>query len=292
MADDASRRKQRLESSGSPATTPRHEQADDSLFFVGTATTLLRFGPFTILTDPNFLHRGQWTHIGQGLVSRRRTDPAIDVDQLPPLDAVVLSHLHGDHFDRVASRALDRDLPIVTTAHAARRLGRRGFRETVALGTWSEFSLAKDGAELKVTAVPGRHALGALARVLPPVMGSVIEYRSSPNSPWLRVYLSGDTLVHENLREIAVRYPSLDVAVVHLGGTKVLGVLLTMDGRQGVDLVRMLEPRHTVPVHYDDYGRFKSPLSDFEAEVDRIRPPTKVDYVRRGDTFTFPEPGR
>jgi hypothetical protein len=59
-----------------------------------------------------------------------------------------------------------------------------------------------------VTAVPGRHALGALARVLPPVMGSVLDYRSSPDSPWLRVYLSGDTLVHDDLREIAVRTTS------------------------------------------------------------------------------------
>lgn len=65
-----------------------------------------------------------------------------------------------------------------------------------------------------------------------------------------------------------------------------------MDGRQGVDLMRMLGPRHTVPVHYDAYGLFKSPLSDFAAEVDRVRPPATVDYVRRGDTFTLPEPRR
>lgn len=261
---------------------------EDSLFFVGNATTVLRLGPFTLLTDPNFLHRGQWTHIGQGVVSRRRTDPAIEIGQLPPLDAVVLSHLHGDHFDRVASRELDRDLPIVTTSHAARRLRRRGFREPVALSTWSDFTLSKEGAELTVTSLPGRHAFGALARVLPPVMGSMVDYQSAPGAPRLRIYLSGDTLVHDDLAVIAERYPAIDVGVVHLGGTKVLGVLLTMDGRQGVDLLRMLRPRHTVPVHYDDYGVMKSPLSDFTAEVDRRRPPTTVNYVRRGDTFTFP----
>ena len=47
-----------------------------TLTFVGTATTLLRLGPFTDLTDPNFLRKGQLAYLGKGLVSRRRTSPA------------------------------------------------------------------------------------------------------------------------------------------------------------------------------------------------------------------------
>lgn len=90
--------------------------------FVGTATTVLRLGPFTLLTDPNFLHAGQRAYLGYGLWSRRRTEPAFPVDQLPPLDGVVLSHLHGDHFDRVTRRGLDRSLPIITTPQAQRKL--------------------------------------------------------------------------------------------------------------------------------------------------------------------------
>jgi hypothetical protein len=54
-----------------------------SPYFVGNATTVLRLGRFTLLTDPNFLHKGQWTHIGRGVVSRRRTDPAIEIADLP-----------------------------------------------------------------------------------------------------------------------------------------------------------------------------------------------------------------
>ncbi len=81
--------------------------------FIGNATLLIRYGGLTLLTDPNFLHRGQRAHLGYGLVSRRLTEPAVDVADLPhaDLDAVVLSHLHGDHFDRVARRHLDRGCP-------------------------------------------------------------------------------------------------------------------------------------------------------------------------------------
>ena len=46
---------------------------DSSLTWIGTATVLLRHGGFTLLTDPNFLHRGQLAYLGKGLVSRRLT---------------------------------------------------------------------------------------------------------------------------------------------------------------------------------------------------------------------------
>src|SRR5512139_2752389 len=90
-----------------------------SVFFAGTATTLIRCGGFTLLTDPNFLHAGDHVHLGYGLTSARRTNPAIEIEALPPLDLCVLSHMHGDHWDRVAEEKLPKTLPIVTTPHAA-----------------------------------------------------------------------------------------------------------------------------------------------------------------------------
>src|SRR5215208_8067919 len=99
----------------------------DGAFFVGTATVLLRLGGFTILTDPNFLHAGEQVHLGYGLHSTRRTNPAIEIEDLPPLDLIVLSHLHEDHFDRVAEEKLDKSVTIVTTRHAAAALEKAGF---------------------------------------------------------------------------------------------------------------------------------------------------------------------
>ena len=150
-----------------------------SVRFVGTATTILRIGSFTLLTDPNFLHREQFAYLGYGLASRRLTEPALQPHQLPPLDAVVLSHLHGDHFDRVARRGLPRDLPIVTTAHGARRLDRWGFTTHV-LENWQTHRMVRGDETLTVVSVPAAHAFGVLGRLLPPVMGSVLEYVAGP----------------------------------------------------------------------------------------------------------------
>ena len=257
---------------------------DDGLLFVGTATTLIRYAGITVLTDPNFLHRGQKAYLGKGLFATRRTEPALDVGDLPPLDLVVLSHLHGDHFDRVARRGLDKAVPVATTPEAARRLGHWGFA-TRPLRTWETTSVERGGARLTVTALPGRHAYGAWQRLFPPVMGSLLEFTGGGRPP-LRLYLTGDTLVHDDLREIAARHPDLDAAVLHLGGTKVLGLLLTMDGKQGVDLLEMIRPRVAVPVHHDDYPAvFRSPLSDFLDEVAARTPPTRIETVARGETL-------
>ncbi|PXY22170.1 MBL fold metallo-hydrolase [Prauserella muralis] len=265
--------------------TAAPEPGADGLTFIGTATTLLRLGPFTLLTDPNFLHRGQWVHIGHGLVTRRRTEPAAQPADLPPLDAVLLSHLHGDHFDRVARRELSRDVPILTTGHAARRLARQGFREATGMRTWSSQRLTDGDASLTVTAVPARHSATPLDRLLPPVQGSVLEYRPDPDARVRRIYLSGDTVLHDELRQIAAWFGDLDLAVLHLGGTRVLGVRLSMDDRQGADLVEWLRPAGVVPVHFDDYGLFTSPLSNFLTEVADRKLPAEIRLLRRGDTL-------
>ena len=257
-----------------------------SLEFVGTATTILRLGPFTVLTDPNFLHRGQRAYLGKGLFSRRLTEPSLQPADLPPLDFVVLSHLHGDHFDRVARDELDRELPILTTAAAARRLHRWGFRQAQRMDTWSSARHERDGWSLTVTAVPGTHAPTYLRPLMPPVMGSVLEL-VDPAGAEFRLYLSGDTLYRPWLREIVDRAGPLDAAAVHLGGTRVLGILLTMDGRQGADLVELLEPRVTVPVHYDDYRVFRSPLAVFTDECARRGVSSQVRTVARGEVMSL-----
>ncbi|WP_369135004.1 MBL fold metallo-hydrolase [Modestobacter sp. I12A-02662] len=259
---------------------------DVTLTFGGTATTLLRLGPFTLLTDPNFLHRGQRAHLGYGLRSKRLTDPALVPALLPELDAVLLSHMHGDHWDRVATRSLPKETPVVTTPEAARCLDRRGFTATADLRPWQTHEITRGADTLRVTSVPGVHGPGFLDKLLPQVMGSVLELVHHGEVTW-RGFISGDTLYRPFLGEVLQRCGPLDVLIPHLGGTRIAGVLLTMDGRQGADLVELLKPPVTVPVHFDDYPVFTSPLGDFVAEVAKRRAPGEVRTVTRGQTVSL-----
>jgi L-ascorbate metabolism protein UlaG (beta-lactamase superfamily) len=273
------------------------ESGDDvTLTFGGNATMLLRIGAFTLLTDPNFLHRGQRAYLGYGLRAKRLTEPALQPTQLPALDGILLSHMHGDHWDRIATKSLPKETPVVTTPEAAKCLSERGFTGTADLQAWQTHEFTRGADTLRITSVPGVHGPGPLARALPQVMGSVVELVrggttgsddvSRSEVSW-RGYISGDTLYRPFLGEVLERCGPLDVVIPHLGGTRALGLTVTMDGRQGADLVELLKPPVTVPVHYDDYDRFKSPLGDFVSEVARRRLPGELRPVQRGETISL-----
>lgn len=266
------------------------DTAEPSLSFVGTATVLLRCAGMRVLTDPNFLHRGQHAYLGHGLTSRRLTEPAWTLEEIAPIDVVVLSHLHGDHWDRETRRRLPHATPIVTTRHASKRLQtRHGFPRAVGLETWESHTLAgPDGVTLRVTALPGQHAPRPLGGLLPPVMGSLLEFTAADGATLRRVYLSGDTLMFDGLGEIRDHVGLVDRAVLHLGGTTLPGgLVVTMDARQGVQALQTIAPRRATPVHYDDYTVFRSPLADFVAEVARHGWDDRIDLVDRGDTIAL-----
>lgn len=270
-----------------PAGITAPEFSKGNLFFVGTATVILRYAGLTILTDPNFLHQGDHVHLGYGIRSRRLTNPAIGMDELPPVDFVLLSHLHEDHFDRLVMESLDRSLPIVTTTRAAKALQGHGFHAAIPLVPWETLTVDKGAAQVGITAMPGRHGPGPLSALLPPVMGSLLEFRGSGGRPLFRIYVTGDTLVFDELAEIPRRYPNIDLALLHLGGTRVAGVLLTMDADQGVRLVQIVMAKVHIPIHYNDYTVLKSSLEDFRRAVKAAGLEGRVHYLRHGDTYEF-----
>ena len=262
------------------------EPAGGELTFIGTATVLVRYGGFTFLTDPNFLHRGDYAKLGYGLRSKRLTEPAMTIGDLPALDFVVLSHHHGDHFDEVAAAELDKRVPIVTTQHAARKLRGQGFVNPIALQTWESQAFTSGDRSVRITAMPGKHAPQPLEALLPPVMGSMLDFETAGEGTF-RLYITGDTLLFDDLGEIPRRFPDIDLALLHLGGTRVLGVLVTMDAAQGVRALQIVRPKTAVPIHYHDYTVFKDPLSTFKEAVAAASLKTSVQYVAHGDTYRF-----
>lgn len=200
-------------SSADMLTLPSNGTAPDmttgSIFFIGNATVLIRYAGFTLLTDPTFVYMHEQVPLGYRLHTTRLTNPAIEMHDLPPLDLIVLSHFHGDQFDQVAERELDTSLPIVTTPEAAKELGQRGFNNTYPLDTWPALTVAKGDARLRITSMPGRYGPPLWDLVLPEVMGSVLEFQSPAETNLFSMYITGDTLVIDGLKEIPRRYPSI-----------------------------------------------------------------------------------
>ena len=258
-----------------------------SVMFVGTATVIIRFAGFTILTDPNFLHAGDHVHLGYGLTSERLTEPAFDIADLPPVDFCVLSHYHGDHFDQVVEEKLRKDLPIVTTPHAVENISEKGFTAGIALETWESTEFSNDHARVRITSMPGKHGPPIVDMALPDVMGSMLDFDDAEGGRLMRMYITGDTLIFDEINEIPKRYPGVDLALLHLGGTRVLGVLVTMDDEQGVQMMQIVQPRVAIPIHYNDYDVFKSPLEDFKRAAEEAGFSDRLVYLTHGETYEF-----
>ena len=271
-----------------PSTTAPNF-ATGSIFFVGTATVILRYAGFTILTDPNFLHRGDHVHLGYGLKSVRLTDPAIALEDLPPIDCVVLSHMHEDHFDRLVEEKLDKSIPIITTHQATKSLEKSGFRSLYPLHTWETQTIRKGGATLTLTSLPARHGPPIINNALPCVMGSLLEFQT-PTESRFQLYITGDTLIYDDLKEIPKRYPNIDLALLHLGGTQIFGIWLTMNAKHGIEMIKIVAPRKAIPIHYNDYHVFRSPLEEFIEMVRAEGLDNQVDYLRHGETYMFEVP--
>ena len=110
-------------------------------------------------------------------------------------------------------------------------------------------------------------------------------------NPHLRILTYGEGLrLDEALHEIPRRFPDIDLGLFHLGGTRLFGLLLTMDARQGVEAVRIVNPGTAVPIHYDDYPVFKSPLDDFKRAVQEAGLESRVRYIERGESLAFEVP--
>jgi len=106
--------------------------------WLGHSTVLVKIGGFTILTDPIFSDRAG---ISVGPVTfgiKRLVAPALTIEQLPPIDLILLSHAHMDHFDLPSlSRLKNRGTTVVTATNTSDLLRERRYKQVREL-RWDE----------------------------------------------------------------------------------------------------------------------------------------------------------
>ncbi|MFD9318716.1 MBL fold metallo-hydrolase [Streptomyces sp. NPDC060053] len=214
---------------------------------MGTATVLIEIGGLHLLTDPVFDPAPAQYQVGP-VTLRSTAGPALTPDQLPAIDAVLLSHdEHPDNLD-TSGRALLADHLVLTTGSGAQRLG----AGAVPLAPWQTHEISRGGETLRVTATPARHAGD--------VIGFVVEKPGENEA----LYISGDTVYFEELKEIAKRF-TIGTAILHFGAAQVdeLGELpITLNGEQGLALTRSLGARNIIPIHYTSWEHFSQGRKD------------------------------
>jgi L-ascorbate metabolism protein UlaG (beta-lactamase superfamily) len=225
------------------------------LTHIGGPTTLIEVDGWRLLTDPTFDPAGGHYDFGWGTSSNKLAGPATAVSDLPPIDAVLLTHdHHGDNLD-AAGRAL---LPFVgtvlTTVSGARRLGLPNARG-LAAGDSTRLTAA-DKPAIDVVATPARHG----PPLSGPIAGDVVGFAlRRPASDDVFLWITGDTVLHRPLRQAASAM-TIDVVLLHAGGVRfpITGpVRYTMTGRRAVQLIGLAQPRVAIPIHYEGWSHFK-----------------------------------
>jgi L-ascorbate metabolism protein UlaG (beta-lactamase superfamily) len=237
---------------------------DVRITHIGGPTVLIEVGGWRLLTDPTFDPPGQKYDFGWGTSSIKLIGPAIAPDDLPPIDVVLLSHdHHGDNLDPAGRALLPVAEVVVTTTSGAERLGgaARG------LTAWQSTSLEAPGRPaIEVTATPCRHGPPLSHPLIGDVVGFALRWDGQQQG---EVWISGDTVLYGGVREVADRL-SVGTAILHLGGVQfpVTGpARYTMTAAGAVELLGLIRPHTTIPVHYEGWKHFKQGRKDIEKEL-------------------------
>lgn len=236
---------------------------DVRITHIGGPTTLITVGGWRLLTDPTFDPSGQIYTFGWGTGSRKLVGPAIAAADLPPIDAVLLSHdHHGDNLD-VAGRAL---LPaagvVVTTISGARRLG--GAARGIA--PWATTRLEAPGRPtIEITATPCRHGPPLSRPVAGDVIGFALRWEDQAHGV---LWISGDTVLYDGVRQVADRL-QVDTALLHLGDVQfpLTGpARYSMTASDAVEVCRLIRPRTAIPIYYEGWKHFRQGRDAIERE--------------------------
>jgi L-ascorbate metabolism protein UlaG (beta-lactamase superfamily) len=235
------------------------------LTHVGGPTLLVEAHGWRVLSDPTFDPPGRRYGFGWGTSSVKTAGPAIAAADLPALDLVLLSHdHHADNLDDAGRALLPGAGAVVTTRSGAKRLGAAN---ATGLGAWETTTVTAPGLpDLTVTATPCRHGPPLSRPIAGEVVGFALQWAGDPAVVWL----SGDTVLYDGVREVAERL-AVDVAVLHLGSVRfgLTGPLrYSMSGGDAVELLRLLRPRVAVPVHFEGWSHFSEQETALHAVLD------------------------
>lgn len=109
------------------------DKRDMAAVWIGHATVLIRIGGKTILTDPVLSSR---VGLSLGIATGgplRLVAPALGLNQLPPIDVILLSHAHYDHLDRPTLARLPKSAQVITAGHTRDLVQDLGFARVTEL---------------------------------------------------------------------------------------------------------------------------------------------------------------
>ena len=232
------------------AGLPPLGSSDTAITWVGHATYLVRTTEAAVLIDP------VWSEKITG-APRRITSPGVAFSDLPPIDAVAITHDHYDHLDAATLRRLPRSTPMLVPGGLGRWFRRRGFTEVVEFD-WGESAQV---GSLAFDFVPARHwSRRGLRDTCRTLWGGWVI--TTPQGR--RLYHAGDTGYGPHFREIGRQYAPIDIAMVPIGAYAPRSAmhLAHMAPEEAVRAALDTGAAYTASMHWGTFVLTKEPLME------------------------------
>ncbi len=217
-----------------------------AITWVGHASFVIRMDGRTILTDP------VW---GDIRALRRITPPGVAWEDLPRIDAVVISHNHYDHLDVATIKRLPRHTPVLVPAALGTWFTKRGFTDVTELDWWESVSIAS----ITFDFVPAHHwSRRTLWDNCTTLWGGWVM-TSEHNH---RAYFAGDSGYGPYFSQIGERYPGIDIAMLPIGAYSPRWFHRTfhMDPTEAVRACTDVGAGRMVPMHWGTFILTAEPL--------------------------------
>ena len=220
-----------------------------TLTLIGGPTVLIEYDGLRILTDPTFDPPGEYQGAHSPVVHRKISGPAIAVEEIGPLDAVLLSHDHHfDNLDRLGRALLQTVGVTYTTNSGAERLGGK----TIGMAPFETRAVeGRNGRKLLITATPARHGpVGVDA-------GDVIGFVLGIEQPGDLLYITGDTLWFSGTEDVARRF-SPKAVILFTGAAEPRGRFhMTMGSEDALEAAAAFPDATLLSAHNEGWGHLK-----------------------------------
>ncbi len=262
-------------------------RTQNSATFVGHSTALIQLGGLNILTDPQFSDRASpISFVGP----KRQRPPAALINQLPPIDVVVISHNHYDHLDLPSIKKLleqpsGQPLIIVPIGNGD-LIKSMGAKKVQELDWWSSMQLG----ETRIHSVPVHHwsARTLWDKNCALWGGWVFESKAG------RVFFAGDTAYSPDFKDIAKRFESFDFALVPIGAYAPRSVMKSrhVNPDEAVQIHLDLKSKRSMAIHWGSFELtdepVEQPIIDLESALRKAQLSDDVFFVpKHGATHLF-----
>ncbi|NJD75610.1 MAG: MBL fold metallo-hydrolase [Candidatus Methanoperedens sp.] len=232
--------------------------------YIGHSTILIQDENFNMLTDPFFT-------INLPFV-KRKILPSMNIEDLPEIDLIPISHTHPDHCDFDALGKISKSASVVMPQGTSSKVRKMGFQVNE-LGYWESTGRGK----YKITAVPAMHQ-GRCA-------GYILKGSKT-------IYFAGDTRFIDSMNEIGQKF-DIDIAFLPISGNRFFGLNMIMGPEEAALAAESLKSKLVIPVHFGTLANIPPVFStngspsDFINCIrdDRIRKTVKV--LDAGESFEY-----